>query len=248
MPLRFVIIIPSLLLLLLFGLPFLGLAEESELPSKHISENPTVLSSLVHKYLAASDTESAQTMLNDTLRHSDATVASVSEIIQRPRDYSQQPVGAQPSEEIAIRGRQYRYSLYVPSSYDSDKAYPLIVCLHGAGFTGATYLDRWVPRLNDNYILVCPTISMGAWWSRVAEEFILEILKTVQSQYHINGDRIFLTGMSNGGIGAWIIGMHHADKFAGIAPMASGIDDVLFPFINNLRLTSLYVIMGFMIK
>ncbi|MGV7229966.1 MAG: hypothetical protein ACQ9IQ_15075, partial [Nitrospirales bacterium] len=53
-----------------------------------------------------------------------------------------------------------------------------------------------------------------------------------------------LTGMSNGGIGAWIIGMHHADLFAGIAPMASGIDDVLFPFVENLTHTPVYVIHG----
>ena len=57
-------------------------------------------------------------------------------------------------------------------------------------------------------------------------------------------DRVFLTGMSNGGIGAWIIGMHHADLFAGIAPMASGIDDVLFPFLANLKHTPSYVIHG----
>ena len=50
--------------------------------------------------------------------------------------------------------------------------------------------------------------------------------------------------MSNGGIGAWLIGMHHAPLFAGIAPMASGLDDVLMPFLANLRNTSVYIIHG----
>lgn len=50
--------------------------------------------------------------------------------------------------------------------------------------------------------------------------------------------------MSNGGIGIWIIGMHYADRFAGIAPVASGIDDVLFPFVENLVHTPVYVIHG----
>jgi len=35
-----------------------------------------------------------------------------------------------------------------------------------------------------------------------------------------------------------------ADRFAGIAPMASGIDDVLFPFVENLAHTPVYVIHG----
>jgi enterochelin esterase-like enzyme len=85
---------------------------------------------------------------------------------------------------------------------------------------------------------------MGGWWTRFGEELVLETMRVVQSQYRIDPDRIFLTGMSNGGIGAWIIGMHHADRFAGIAPMASGIDDVLYPFLENLVHTPVYVIHG----
>jgi hypothetical protein len=85
---------------------------------------------------------------------------------------------------------------------------------------------------------------MGAWWTRFGEDLTLAILQSVSAEYHIDQDRIFLTGMSNGGIGAWIIGMHHADLFAGIAPMASGIDDVLFPFVENLVNTPVYVIHG----
>jgi pimeloyl-ACP methyl ester carboxylesterase len=116
--------------------------------------------------------------------------------------------------------------------------------LHGAGFTGEAYLDRWIPRLGDKYILACPSVTMGSWWTRYGEDLALEVLQEVQKDYHIDPDRVFLSGMSNGGIGTWIIGMHHADRFAGIAPMASGIDDVLFPFVENLVHTPVYVIHG----
>jgi hypothetical protein len=50
--------------------------------------------------------------------------------------------------------------------------------------------------------------------------------------------------MSNGGIGTWIIGMHDAPMFAGLAPMASGLDNVLMPFLANLRSTPIYIIHG----
>jgi len=85
---------------------------------------------------------------------------------------------------------------------------------------------------------------MGAWFTRGAEELVLATIRSVQRRYHIDPDRIFLTGMSNGGIGAWVIGMHHAPLFAGIVPMASGLDDVLMPFLANLRSTSIYIIHG----
>jgi hypothetical protein len=85
---------------------------------------------------------------------------------------------------------------------------------------------------------------MGAWFTRGAEELVLAAIRSVQQRYHIDPDRIFLTGMSNGGIGAWVIGMHQASLFAGIAPMASGLDEVLMPFLANLRTTPVYIIHG----
>ena len=236
----------SLTIVFLFmGGPALdGFAEDTTSSTKRAAPERS-LTDLIHEYLMVSDSNAAQVALQNILHRPDVTLASVSEALKQPIRYAQQPVGSLNAEEITVRGRQYQYSLYVPSLYDSAKAYPLIVCLHGAGFTGKTYLDRWVPRLNDRYILVCPTVGgMGAWWTRSAEELVLEIIKSIQARYHVDQNQIFLTGMSNGGIGAWIIGMHHADVFAGVAPMASGIDDVLFPFLDNLRLTAIYVIHG----
>ena len=73
---------------------------------------------------------------------------------------------------------------------------------------------------------------------------MLETVRQARRRYHIDPNRVFLTGMSNGGIGAWLIGMHHAPLFAGLAPMASGLDDVLMPFLANLRSTPVYIIHG----
>jgi pimeloyl-ACP methyl ester carboxylesterase len=143
-----------------------------------------------------------------------------------------------------VKGRAYHLALSVPLTYHPAKGYGLVVCLHGAGFTGEAYLERWQARLGEDYVLACPTTPMGAWFTRGAEELVLATIRSVQRRYHIDPDRIFLTGMSNGGIGAWVIGMHDAPQFAGIAPMASGLDDVLMPFLANLRSTPIYIIHG----
>ncbi|MEX0829649.1 MAG: hypothetical protein WD032_05355 [Nitrospirales bacterium] len=202
------------------------------------------LPALVIEYIQTTSTESAQAFLADIQRMPEANVESITHLLREKPQYESQPVGAQPSRSVTVRGLEQPYALYVPKSYDPDRAYPLILCLHGAGFTGEAYLDRWVPRLEDRYILACPTMAMGAWWTRLGEDLALAVLTSVAKEYHVDPDRIFLTGMSNGGIGTWIIGMHYADLFAGIAPMASGIDDVLFPFVENLRHTPVYVIHG----
>ena len=209
-----------------------------------VSDEARSFASLVQDYIQGASAESPQAILQAILQHPDANLQSVEAAIRQGPNYSKAPVGAQPQRSVKVRGQDARFALYVPPSYTPDQSYPLIVCLHGAGFTGEAYLDRWVPRLEDRYILACPTIAMGAWWTRFGEDLTLAVLESVSEEYHVDPDRIFLTGMSNGGIGTWIIGMHHADLLAGIAPMASGIDDVLFPFVENLTHTPVYVIHG----
>jgi pimeloyl-ACP methyl ester carboxylesterase len=205
---------------------------------------PADLSSLVLSYLEEPDANQAETLLQDVLAHPDATIEQVSRVIQTGRSYSAQSLGTMVDERITIRDQAYQYALSVPLTYQPTKGYGLVVCLHGAGFTGEAYLERWQSRLGSDYVLVCPTYPAGAWFTRRAEDLVLAVIRTIQRRYHIDPDRIFLTGMSNGGIGAWLIGMHQAPMFAGIAPMASGLDDVLMPFLANLRNTPIYIIHG----
>ena len=219
-----------------------------EMQSGPAIEEPEVsgksLASLVAQYLTIDDREQAESLLQAILVHPRASLERVSEVLQEGRTYQAAPVGMLPSQPVRVRGKTFSYGLFVPPAYDPDVALPLVVCLHGAGFTGDSYLERWATRLGAWSILACPTTMAGTWWTRPSEELVLATIEAVRAQYRIDPDRIYLTGMSNGGIGAWIIGMHHAPRFAAVSPMASGIDDVLFPFLENLRHTSLYVIHG----
>lgn len=220
----------------------------TEIPTSAIhsaeERSTTDLASQVWHYMTTQDGEQASTILTSILQRPDATVQAVQDLLRSGPPRGLQPVGLMPDEQIVVRDRAYRYSLSVPQSYEPTRAYALVVCLHGAGFTGEAYLDRWKSRLGEGYILVCPTYPAGAWFTRRAEDLVLATVRAVQQRYRIDPNRIFLSGMSNGGIGAWLIGMHHAPMFAGLAPMASGIDDVLFPFLENLRATPVYIIHG----
>ena len=202
------------------------------------------LTPLVFQYLDTADSEEADRLLQTIVSRADASIETISRIMQTGRTYQTQPIGTLPDEELTIQGVVYPLSISIPLTYQPAKSYGLVVCLHGAGFTGDVYLERWRARLGDDYLLACPTYPSGAWFARRAEELVLATIQYASRRYHVDPDRIFLTGMSNGGIGAWLIGMHHAPLFAGIAPMASGLDDVLMPFLANLRNTSIYMIHG----
>jgi len=214
-----------------------GWAAEASAPAES-------LQSRILSYLDEPDAGRADSLLQMLLADSETTVELASRVIQTGRPHPAQPVGTMPDEQLVIGDRTYHYALAVPLTYQPAKGYGLVVCLHGAGFTGEAYLERWQSRLSDEYILVCPTYPAGAWFTRRAEDLVLAVIRAVQARYHVDPDRVFLTGMSNGGIGAWLIGMHHAPMFAGVAPMASGLDGVLMPFLANLRATPVYIIHG----
>ena len=212
----------------------------------HASEEASApdLGAQVWQYITTEDGDQARTLLTAILQRPDATVQTIQDVLRKGRPHGLQPVGLLPDEQVVVRDRTYQYSLSVPQTYEPIRDHALVVCLHGAGFTGEAYLDRWKTRLGEGYILACPTYPAGAWFTRRAEDLVLATVQAVQQRYRIDPNRIFLSGMSNGGIGAWLIGMHHAPLFAGLAPMASGIDDVLFPFLENLRATPVYIIHG----
>ena len=226
-----------LLLVLLAGTSVPSFAEE-------MRPTDTELASRVLEYLDRSDGDAAEQLLHGILSDENASIDIVSQILRAGRTYRNQPVGDLPHEQIEIRGQIYPLSLLIPPTYQASKAYALVLCLHGFGFTGEEYLGRWRARLGEDYILACPTYPSGAWFTRRGEDLVLATIRDLRMRYHVDPNRIFLTGMSNGGIGAWLIGMHHAPLFAGIAPMASGLDNVLMPFLANLRSTPIYMIHG----
>ncbi len=202
------------------------------------------LKTQIFRYLDSTEADEAARAFQAILSDPYVTIDQAIRIIQTERDYALQPTGTIPDERVDVQGYAHNVALSVPPTYQPGKGYGLVVCLHGAGFTGEAYLERWQARLGEDYVLACPTDPMGAWFTRGAEELVLATIRSVQRRYHIDPDRIFLTGMSNGGIGAWVIGMHDAPLFAGIAPMASGLDNVLMPFLANLRSTPIYIIHG----
>jgi poly(3-hydroxybutyrate) depolymerase len=202
------------------------------------------LATLIERYLDASSPEEAEQVLKAILQDPEANLERVRAVLKAGGVYRIEPVGVQPDRPIRVGDRTYSFGLYVPESYQPTKAYALVVCLHGAGFTGDAYLERWRGRLGDDYILACPTLRQATWWTREAEELVLATIRVVRQRYRIDPDRIFLTGMSNGGIGVYLIGLHHAPLFAGLAPMAAGLDEVLFPLLENLKHTPVYIIHG----
>jgi hypothetical protein len=195
----------------------------------------------VTAYLNATDPQEENRLLTDLMKF---PVPELAAALKAPREFAPAPTGRLPDQELSLKGGLYRYGLYVPKDYSSRSAYPLLVCLHGAGFDGDTYLDRWAPRLGDRYILACPTVEFGAWWTREAEALVLAVIWEVTRNYRVDSNRVFLSGMSNGAIGTYLIGLNHVDRFAALNPMSGPLPGPLLMLLKNARTTPFYIIHG----
>lgn len=117
-----------------------------------------------------------------------------------------------------IDGNLQPYSLYIPQSYDPGKQYGLVVCLHGYGgndYDGALHLAGLMP---EDLFIVSAYGRGDVYYESLAEQDVLDVMDRVIAAYPIDPDRVYLTGISMGGLGTWKIGQLYPERFAAIAP------------------------------
>ena len=136
---------------------------------------------------------------------------------------------------------QGRYLLYLPEDYhgDTNKKWPLIMFLHGAGEQGddlALVKKHGIPRRVDKkkafpFVVVSPQCPKGYWWSN---DVLIALLDDIIANYRIDEDRVYLTGISMGGYATWELAIEYPDRFAAIAPICGGGDPYLIERIKHI--------------
>lgn len=139
-------------------------------------------------------------------------------------------------------GSERRYVIYIPAQYDMDPSHrwPVIVSMHGSGECGKDGLRHTRVGLPHTiaarptrfpFITVMP--QAHARWFRGAEaDAVWRILEAVHEEYRTDRDRVYLTGFSMGGFGAWELAMAKPDLVAAIVPICGVAPK---PFLWNIR-------------
>ena len=147
--------------------------------------------------------------------------------------------------ERTSNGVTVKYGLYVPADYDPEVAYPLVMALHGAGERGSDYrnltvgdaasngLTTWAtPQVQNEHpaFVLAPQVPSGLRWSAETDptssdftpvqQTTLEILASVEAEYTIDPDRIYVVGLSMGGHGTWDFASRLPGRFAAAVPMS----------------------------
>jgi len=141
------------------------------------------------------------------------------------------------------------YLLHVPDVYTGDAPVPLVFVLHGGGGDAAGMVRLTQGRFDElseihNFIVVYPNGIDKKWNDgrttnienfSTADDvgFISALIDDLSTNYNIDLDKIFSTGMSNGGMMSYRFACELSDRIAGIAPvvanLSSDLSDVCTP-------------------
>src|SRR6185437_15691962 len=140
-------------------------------------------------------------------------------------------------------GSRGGFSLYVPEYYTPDRAWPLVMALHGGSGTGRLFLWSWLrDARSKGAILVAPT-AVGSTWALMGAEVdtpnLKRILEFVSSRWNVDATRLLLTGMSDGGTFTYVSGLDVVSPFTHLAPVAAAFHPMLGKMADRDRLRGL---------
>lgn len=148
-------------------------------------------------------------------------------------------------------GKKLPYRLFVPVNYDATKQYPLVVFLHGAGQrgddnraqvdnAGALVFVQGEAQVRYPCFFLAPQCPAGQQWvntewgkgsySTAAVpisdplRMTLETVQALQKEFSIDAKRLYVTGLSMGGYGAWDLVLRNPSLFAAVVPICGAGD------------------------
>jgi len=126
----------------------------------------------------------------------------------------------------------FDYLAYFPKDYDASRKYPLVFFLHGAGERGddleLVAKHGYMKHVRESgkeypFIFIAPQCPQERYWGCFTES-LLAFLDDICATLPVDPDRVYLTGLSMGGTGTWMLAMADPKRFAAIAPVCgSGI-------------------------
>ncbi|HLP17650.1 MAG TPA: prolyl oligopeptidase family serine peptidase, partial [Bacteroidota bacterium] len=167
----------------------------------------------------------------------------------------------------AIDGSLQYYAVNPPVELKGKPA--LFLSLHGAGVEAINQAQAYGHK-NWGYIVAATNRRpYGYNWENWGRLDALEVLAIAKEKFSIDPNRVYLTGHSMGGHGAWQLGVNYADQFAAVGPSAGWISiwsyrirpvvdstevqkmlvratkqSDTYAFTTNLKRTGLYILQG----
>jgi len=133
---------------------------------------------------------------------------------------------------VTIAGHSYGYQVFVPVAYTPSRRWPVILFLHGGGERGVDGLLQTQVGLGAAVrqnparfpaIIVFPQAPPESLWTGVAGQAAIAALDRTTQELRTDPSRVYLTGMSIGGNGAWYLAYRYPSRFAALIPVCGWV-------------------------
>ena len=164
------------------------------------------------------------------------------------------------SASITCGELERTYNVHICNAYNKARATPLVIMLHGGGGTGQgmaklTTFNSVADKAN--FVVVYPDGIEGHWNDGRGMQqyrtqiqniddvgFISALIDHLSNELNIDDKRIYVTGISNGGMMSHRLGCELSQRIAAISPVASNIPVNMAPIWSPSRPVSVLIING----
>jgi phospholipase/carboxylesterase len=140
-------------------------------------------------------------------------------------------------------GSRGGFSMYVPEYYTADRAWPLVMALHGGSGNGRAFLWSWLRDARSFGAIVVSPTATGGTWALMGDDTdtpnLVRILEHVRGLWNIDGEKLLLTGMSDGGTFSYVSGLETGSPFTHLAPISASFHPFLVEAADDERLQGL---------
>jgi len=145
--------------------------------------------------------------------------------------------------ELIHDGIQRTYILHIPPQYNPKKTFPLVLLFHGGGGNAKQALENYglVEKADTEGFILASLNGTGLLKNRLLTwnvgfgfgyamrnnlddiGFTRKVIYDIENIIHIDSKRIYLTGISNGGILCHFLAAKLSDKIAAISPIVATV-------------------------
>jgi len=154
-------------------------------------------------------------------------------------------------KEFIYKGDTLRYRVLFPDNYDKTKSHPLVLFLHGAGERGldnekqlthgASLFTNQQIRTDYPAIVLFPQCPTDGYWVNLNEKpndkfnfvndkkptkslgLVKRLVDSYQKKEAVDSKRMYILGLSMGGMGTFDLICRYPKKFAAAIPICGGV-------------------------
>lgn len=222
----------------------------------HAAADSAAVQRAFDRFLEAPDPEAAARLIAEVVA-TGVTFEDAAMRLTQGRSYSQSaPRGLRRLTHRTSDGLEHEYVIIVPDDYSPSRAYQVRVQLHGgiarpSPEPGREGVERIVGSRDQIYLH--PNGWFRAmWWQANQVDNIGGILDRLRRTYNVDENRVHLTGISDGGTGAYFFAFRDTTPWASFLPLNgqmtvlanpdSGVDGDIHP--GNARNKPFFIVNG----